>query len=60
MVGTVSLLKWALLPGEPLWLRLVLEIAAGASAYLLTLLLLHRERMATFVRTARAFRRVQA
>lgn len=60
MVGTVSLLKWTLLPPEPLWLRLGLEIAAGAAAYILTLLLLHRERMATFVRTARNFRRAQA
>jgi PST family polysaccharide transporter len=60
MVVAVSLLKWALLPREPLWLRLILEIATGASAYVATLLLLHRERMMTFVRTARNFRRVQA
>lgn len=60
MVGAVSLLKWALVSTAPAWLRLVLEIASGASAYLLTLFLLHRERMATFVRTARNFRRSQA
>jgi len=60
MVGAVSLLKWALVSTAPAWLRLVLEIASGASAYLLTLFLLHRERMATFVRTARNFRRAQA
>ena len=60
MVGAVSLLKWALVPTEPAWLRLVLEIASGGSAYLLSLFLLHRERMATFVRTARNFRRAQA
>jgi O-antigen/teichoic acid export membrane protein len=59
MVLGVSLVKWALPPGEPLLLRLVLEIATGASAYIATLLLLHRERMAMFVRTARNFRRTE-
>jgi len=59
MVLAVSLLKSVLLPRGPLWLRLVLEIATGAIAYLATLLLLHRERMVTLVRTARTFRRVQ-
>ena len=37
-------------------LRLVLEIATGAIAYIATLLLLHRERMMTFLRTARNLR----
>lgn len=59
MVAAVTLLKWILLPREPLWLRLLLEIAIGAAAYVFTLLLLHRERMATFVSTARNFRRAQ-
>jgi len=60
MVLAVSSLKWALLPRGPLLLRLALEIATGATAYISTLLLLHRERIATFARTARNFRRVQA
>jgi O-antigen/teichoic acid export membrane protein len=59
MVLVVSLIKWALLPDAPLLLRLVAEIAGGATAYVLILLLLHRERMATFARTVRAFRGVQ-
>jgi O-antigen/teichoic acid export membrane protein len=59
MVLAVSLLKWALLPRGPLLLRLVLEIATGATAYIATLLLLHRERIATFLRTAQNFRRAQ-
>lgn len=59
MVLAVSLLKWALPPREPLWFRLVLEVVTGATAYASTLLLLHRERMMTFVRTAWNFRRVQ-
>jgi O-antigen/teichoic acid export membrane protein len=59
MVAAVTLLKWILLPREPLWLRLLFEIAVGAATYVSTLLLLHRERMATFVSTARNFRRAQ-
>jgi O-antigen/teichoic acid export membrane protein len=59
MVAAVTLLKWILLPREPLWLRLLFEIAVGAAAYVSTLLLLHRERMATFISTARNFRRAQ-
>jgi PST family polysaccharide transporter len=59
MVLAVSLLKWALLPRGPLLLRLVFEIATGATAYIATLLLLHRERIATFLRTAQNFRRAQ-
>jgi len=57
MVLAVGLLKWTLLPKGHLLLRLVLEIATGASAYLSTLYLLHRERMVTFARTAWSFRR---
>jgi len=60
MVAAVSLLKWFLLPREPLWLRLGFEIVTGAVAYILTLLLLHRDRMATFVRIARNFRSAEA
>ena len=60
MVLAVSLLKWALLPRGPLLLRLFLEIATGATAYIATLLLLHRERMVLFARTASNFRRAQA
>jgi teichuronic acid exporter len=57
MVLAVSLLRWGLLPRGSLLLRLVLEIATGATAYISTLLLLHRERMMTFACTARNFRR---
>jgi O-antigen/teichoic acid export membrane protein len=57
MVLAVGLLKWALLPKEPVLLRLVLEIVTGAAAYVSTLFLLHRERMVMFARTARNFHR---
>jgi O-antigen/teichoic acid export membrane protein len=60
MVLAVSLLKWSLLPRGPLLLRLFLEIATGAIAYIATLLRLHRERMVLFARTASNFRRAQA
>jgi PST family polysaccharide transporter len=59
MVLAVTLLKWTL-AAQPFLLRLILEIATGAAAYVTTLLLLHRERMMTFLRAARNFRRTRA
>lgn len=59
MVLAVTLLKWTL-AAQPFLLRLILEIATGAAAYVTTLLLLHRERMTTFLRAARNFRRTRA
>jgi O-antigen/teichoic acid export membrane protein len=59
MALAVSLLKWTVLPKEPLLLRVVLEIATGCAAYIATLLLLHRERMMTFLELARKVRRKQ-
>jgi teichuronic acid exporter len=56
MVLAVSLLKWAMLPGEPLMLRVVLEITMGVAAYVSTLLVLHRERMRMFLEVARKIR----
>jgi teichuronic acid exporter len=56
MVLAVSLVKWALLPKGSAPLRLVIEIATGAAAYIGTLALLHRERMMAFLRTARNLR----
>ena len=58
MVLAVSLLKRTLPGSEPSWMRVVLEIAAGAGTYLLALLLLHRERLTTFVRATWRLRRV--
>jgi O-antigen/teichoic acid export membrane protein len=60
MVAAVLLLKWAALANLPLIARLVSEIAAGASAYCGSLLLFHRERMLTFLRMAKSFRRAKA
>ncbi|HXM60993.1 MAG TPA: lipopolysaccharide biosynthesis protein [Terriglobales bacterium] len=60
MVLAVTSVKWTLVPEKPLLLRLVLEIVTGAAAYIATLLLLHRERMLTFLRTARNFRQARA
>jgi hypothetical protein len=60
MVLAVTSLKWTLLAKQSSILRLVLEIATGAAAYIATLLLLHRERIMTFLRTARSFRRARA
>jgi PST family polysaccharide transporter len=58
MVVAVGLLKWGL-PRESLGLRLLLEIAAGGTVYIFTLLLLHRERMATFLQAVKQFRGAQ-
>jgi PST family polysaccharide transporter len=60
MVLAVTLVKWALLAKGSLLLRLVLEIAIGATAYIATLLLLHRERIMIFLRTVRNFRQARA
>ncbi|MGB6676105.1 MAG: lipopolysaccharide biosynthesis protein [Terriglobales bacterium] len=59
MVLAVTLLK-STLAAQPFLLRLILEIATGAAAYVTTLLLLHRERMMTFLRAARNFRQTRA
>jgi teichuronic acid exporter len=56
MIAGVELLKRALPSNRYLLLRLVIEIAVGAVAYTATLLVLHRERMMSFVRLARSFR----
>ena len=57
MTIAVVLLRQALPANQPLILRLIVEIAGGAAAYMGTLLLLHRERMLTFLRLAASLRR---
>jgi O-antigen/teichoic acid export membrane protein len=59
MVLGVLLLKRELPATEPLLTRLVLEIAIGAAIYVSTVVLLHRERAATFWRLAEEFRRAK-
>ena len=57
MALAVGLLKWKLPMGEPLLLRLILEIAAGAIVYIGTVLLLHRERAMSFLQIAKTMRK---
>lgn len=57
MTVGVIILKRVVLWGHPVLVRLTLEIAVGAAAYVSTLLLLHRERALVFYNMARAFRR---
>ena len=57
MTVAVLLLRQFLPANQPLALRVILEIAGGAGAYAGTLLLLHRERMLTFLRLAGSLRR---
>jgi O-antigen/teichoic acid export membrane protein len=56
MVIGVVWLKRALPAGQPLLLRLGLEIGAGATIYVATVLLLHRERTLTFWKLVKEFR----
>ena len=60
MASAVFALKWGLPHSLPLIVRLVLEIATGAIAYVGAILLLHRPRVMAFVRTAQEFRRTRA
>jgi len=57
MAGVVLLFKHAIPASQPLPLRLAFEIVAGIISYLGTLLLMHRQRVAAFVNTAKSFRR---
>lgn len=56
MTLSVAGLKWMLPPSRPMLLRLVLEIAVGATAYIATLLLLHRDRARAFLSMAKSLR----
>jgi O-antigen/teichoic acid export membrane protein len=52
----VWLLKWTIPQAWPLYLRFFLEIAVGASAYCLTLVTLHRDRLSAFYSTFQMLR----
>jgi PST family polysaccharide transporter len=60
MTLAVGVLKWSLSPRLPIIPRLLLEIATGAIIYTSTLLLLHRDRILTFVRVAKDARTAKA
>ncbi|HLB87121.1 MAG TPA: lipopolysaccharide biosynthesis protein [Terriglobales bacterium] len=57
MTLAVGLLKWATPFHLPLLPRLIIDVVSGATAYISTLLLLHRNRMLDIVRLARSIRR---
>jgi len=56
MVIVVLLLKRFLPTTEPMWLRLALEVAAGALVYIGTVFALHGERARNFITLARRMR----
>jgi hypothetical protein len=58
MAIAVGLLKWSI-PVHRLLIRLILEVAVGGSAYVVTLLALHGERVMSYVRMAQSFWRNQ-
>lgn len=57
MAAVVLLLKWGLSSGWPLYLRLGLEVLAGGAAYVLTLIVFHRNRLLVFWNFAMALRK---
>jgi teichuronic acid exporter len=60
MVAVVGLLKWTLPSTQPLLLRLICEVTAGALIYVAVVLVFHRDRALNFVRMAKSFRRSKA
>ena len=56
MTVVVLLLKWALPAAWPLYLRLALEVSAGAAAYVLVLAVVHDDRARAFLRLVRMLR----
>jgi PST family polysaccharide transporter len=55
MILAVEILRRILPSSQPLLLRLILEITAGAAVYISTVLLLHRERGLAFLNMAKSF-----
>jgi teichuronic acid exporter len=53
MALAVAALQWRLPAGMNPWFRLILEIGGGATAYMATVTLLHRERVTYFLRMAK-------
>jgi hypothetical protein len=49
MILIVGVLKWAITPAWPLYVRFSLEVAAGAAAYLVVLSVLHGDRLRSFL-----------
>ncbi len=60
MALAVGLLKWKLAASEPMLMRLIIEMVAGAIVYIGTVLLLHRERAMSFVQIAKRIRKPKA
>jgi teichuronic acid exporter len=60
MSAAVLLLKWKAPLGHSSLLRLVVEIAAGAAAYIASLFLLHRARVMTLIQMVKSLRRKKA
>lgn len=60
MAIAVSLLKWKLPMSEPVLLRLIVEIVAGAIVYVGAVFLLHRERAVSFLQVAKRLRKPKA
>jgi O-antigen/teichoic acid export membrane protein len=56
MILGVGVLKWAVTPAWPLYVRFAIEVTGGASVYLIVLSALHGERLRSFLRLYRHIR----
>jgi O-antigen/teichoic acid export membrane protein len=56
MIAVVTVLRWTMPPTWPLWARLATEISVGGAAYLIALLVLHADRVRSFITVYRRLR----
>jgi PST family polysaccharide transporter len=56
MILVVSVLKWAIPPGWPLYARFAMEVTVGAAVYLTVLSVLHGDRLRSFLSLYRRIR----
>jgi hypothetical protein len=57
MALAVGFVRWKLPSMQGHWLRLMIEVSAGAAVYLATLALFHRGRLAYFLQIAKELRK---
>ena len=50
MILGVGVLKWAVTPAWPLYVRFAIEVTGGSAVYLIVLSVLHGDRLRSFLR----------
>ena len=56
MILGISVLRWAVTPAWPLYVRFAIEVTGGAAVYLIVLSVLHGDRLRSFLRLYRHLR----